>query len=125
MSTGRRIDGVLFIREWEDPYEGMVTFWCVGCDSGHTIEVGKDQSWSWDGNAKEPTFSPSVLSYPHQQSFSPPGSKHREPRLMPRCHMFVTAGKLVYLSDCEHELAGQTVDMVPLPERYQKFLSAD
>lgn len=28
-----------------------------------------------------------------------------------RCHSFITDGKIQYLSDCFHELAGQTVDL--------------
>jgi hypothetical protein len=42
--------------------------------------------------------------------------------MTPRCHSFVRAGRIEYLGDCEHELPGGAVDMVPLPERYAKFL---
>ncbi|MCP8600812.1 anaerobic dehydrogenase, partial [Acinetobacter baumannii] len=31
-----------------------------------------------------------------------------------RCHLFLTDGKIQFLSDCHHELAGLTVDMVPI-----------
>jgi hypothetical protein len=30
---------------------------------------------------------------------------------MPRCHLFITDGKIEYLADCTHELAGKTVEM--------------
>lgn len=30
------------------------------------------------------------------------------------CHSFVTDGKIQFLSDCTHDLAGQTVDMVDI-----------
>ena len=29
-----------------------------------------------------------------------------------QCHSFVCDGKIEYLSDCRHELAGQTVEML-------------
>lgn len=32
------------------------------------------------------------------------------------CHSFLRDGKWQFLSDCAHELAGQTVDMEPLPD---------
>ncbi|MDO7235351.1 hypothetical protein Q5M68_18790 [Acinetobacter baumannii] len=31
-----------------------------------------------------------------------------------RCHLFLTEGKIQFLTDCHHELAGLTVDMVPI-----------
>jgi hypothetical protein len=44
-----------------------------------------------------PTFTPSLLCNQHD-----PGS---------RCHLFVTDGRIQFLDDCHHRLAGQTVDM--------------
>lgn len=29
-----------------------------------------------------------------------------------QCHSFVRDGRIEYLSDCRHELAGQTIDML-------------
>lgn len=34
------------------------------------------------------------------------------------CHSFLREGRWEFLSDSGHHLAGQTVDMVPLPERW-------
>ena len=31
------------------------------------------------------------------------------------CHTFVTDGRIQYLGDCTHALAGQTVDMIDWP----------
>lgn len=39
----------------------------------------------------------------------------REPAFGP-CHSFLKAGRWEFLGDSAHELAGQTVDMVPLPD---------
>lgn len=81
------------IQTWGSKY----FFYCEGCKSTHSFDVRKDggrPSWTFDGNHGKPTFTPS-LHYPSI-----------------RCHLFVTAGKLCYLGDCNHNLAGQTVDMV-------------
>lgn len=84
--------------------------WCPGCDHATAIPVaGKDGTlpakgahWSWDGNMEAPTFDPSILQ--HQS-----GS-------IPQCHSYIKAGRWEFLSDSTHKLAGQTVDMVPLPD---------
>lgn len=81
-----------------------VMTWCPGCDELHpfTVEVydGSDKPrWDWDGNLESPTFNPSMLSY---------GKK--------RCHSFLRNGVWEFLSDSEHDKAGQKVPMVPLPD---------
>lgn len=72
-------------------------FWCPGCDGAH----GFGASWTFDGNMMHPTVSPSLLS-----------TYGTNPK---RCHLFIRGGMLEFLSDCTHELAGQTVPMVPWP----------
>jgi hypothetical protein len=59
--------------------------------------------WDWNGSLDSPTLSPSVLVYEHKSS--PPFKDQ------PRCHVFIRDGKIQFLSDCTHELAGQTVDV--------------
>lgn len=55
--------------------------------------------WEFNGDMVAPTFNPS-LKY----------TSHREPeRPNHICHLFLTDGKLVFLSDCTHNLAGKTV----------------
>lgn len=129
MSVSNRIDGVLLIREWPDA-AGLATFWCPGCDAGHSITFGGSETWQWDGDAEHPTFSPSVLSFPRKRLIDeglPMGMGPGEllhpsnTTITPRCHSFVRAGRIEYLTDCEHELAGRTVEMVPLPDRFAAF----
>ena len=72
-------------------------FECPGCGNLHGIDTRK---WSFDGNLDLPTISPSILCHPH------PGQ--------PRCHSFVKAGRIQFLADCEHGLAGKTVDLPDL-----------
>jgi hypothetical protein len=74
----------------------QVHFWCPGCETAHGINP---KTWSWNGSVENPTFSPSVLAI--------------GPNL--RCHSFVTDGKIQFLSDSKHALAGQTVDLPEWP----------
>ena len=74
-----------------------VWYWCPGCLTDHQISVDK---WSWDGDLEKPTITPSVLI---NDDLACPN--------YPRCHHFVKDGKLEFLSDCTHDLVGQTVDM--------------
>lgn len=77
-----------------------VHFRCPGCDDVHTLST--DQ-WTWNGDIKRPTFSPSVLV---RYDVSPPNE-----HLSTSCHSFVTDGQIQYLADSTHHLAGQTVDL--------------
>ena len=78
----------------------LIFWWCPGCECCHCINIVDDDrpAWDWNGNAEKPTFTPSVLSV---------GVK--------RCHCFVKDGKIEFLSDCEHGLAGKTVDIPDYP----------
>ena len=81
-------------------YDCVMT-WCPGCKQLHPFRIrGPEPTWSWDGNLAAPTFEPSYLTWAGESR---------------RCHSFLRAGRWEFLGDCTHELAGQTVDMVPLP----------
>ena len=91
-----------------------VAFRCPGCEGVHVIPVAPEQSgdsWGYNGNPDAPTFTPSVLVRTGRAvdpAFVP------EPGDPPEiCHSFVTDGRIQFLGDCTHALAGQTV---PLPE---------
>jgi hypothetical protein len=86
--------------------------------------------WTFDGNYDRPTFSPSVLvtSGCKTPQFKPGDEcwctfnaeavqAGREPSGFEcsRCHLFVKAGKIEFLSDSTHKLAGQTVEMQAPP----------
>lgn len=79
--------------------ETALRFSCPGCKDWHVIRTGPD-GWTWDGSVDVPTFSPSVLVQ------GPIGGVADG-----RCHSFVTAGRIEFLSDSTHALAGQTVDL--------------
>lgn len=56
--------------------------------------------WTWNGDTEKPTLRPSVLTQ---------GAREDGPY---RCHTWVNDGQAQFLSDCSHELRGQTVDML-------------
>lgn len=122
MTVNKYISGVVLVREWLDE-KGVITYWCPGCQHGHTIKYGPEgtETWTWNHDTIHPTFAPSVLAYPHKVSFNI-DDPESPPIDQVRCHSFVRDGKIEYLSDCEHSSAGMTVDMIPLPYRYQIFL---
>ena len=74
----------------------IMAFHCPACGYSHPfeIEAPNGNGWAWNGSMSEPTFTPSLLVH------GPP-----------RCHVYVTDGKIKFLSDCAHEFAGQTVDI--------------
>lgn len=83
--------------------------WCPGCDEMHAPAVaGVDGDmpdgacWDWDGNAESPTISPSLLVYGSASGGN--------------CHSFIRNGCWEFLPDSNHQLAGQTVPMVPVPD---------
>jgi hypothetical protein len=78
-------------------------FWCPGCHCGHGVWTSKPNhlgaQWIFNGDMVKPTFQPSLLLEAVGKS--------------PRCHSFITDGRIQFLPDCTHALAGQTVEMKP------------
>jgi len=94
---------------------GLVAFWCPGCDSAHAIRVSGEQPlWEWDNDVDAPTFSPSINSQWHGRRDT--GFIMVEVREV--CHSFVRAGRIEFLADCTHTLAGQTVALPPWPSNF-------
>lgn len=107
---------------------GRLMFRCPGCKEAHQVTVGAGPGprWGWNGDAERPTFTPSILLRSgHYVSTHKPGSPcwcDYETRLgkpapfaCTVCHSFVTDGRIQFLSDCTHSLAGQTVDVPEWP----------
>lgn len=84
----------------EPQYSDMLKFYCPACKEYHMVSVGPKsfwrEKWTFNGNYEKPTIRASVLV-------------ERPPIL--HCHSFVTDGKIQYLSDCSHEMRGQTVEL--------------
>lgn len=79
--------------------KGKVWFHCPACKVHHSAIVDGSRGWSWNGDAEFPTISPSLLVA---------GEIGGEPVL---CHSFVTEGQIRFLPDCNHLLAGKTVEI--------------
>lgn len=99
-----------------------VLFDCPACHMAHgplQITIDGHSSWGWNGSYDKPTFTPSVLvTYGMWEPPVTPENFEKfqtEPweqtQVQHRCHSFVTDGRIQFLSDCTHALAGQTVDL--------------
>jgi hypothetical protein len=97
-------------KAWEQEIDGgkSVIFDCPGCGFLHVVHVSQGNVprpvWTWNGSVDAPTFSPSIaVSWR-----APDGGR--------MCHSFVREGKIEFLSDCTHSLAGQTVELPEVDE---------
>lgn len=91
--------------------DGMLIFYCEGCEECH----GVNDRWTFNDDFEKPTFSPSILVRGTQRLTDEEADmimsgKDIELKALV-CHSFVIDGKIQYLSDCTHKLAGQTVEL--------------
>lgn len=88
---------------------GVVFIHCPGCKSFHSLATQVRNHcgalWHWNGSLELPTFTPSLNVSWHY-------NKSDGQRIEHRCHSFITAGKIRFLTDSTHELGGQTVDLL-------------
>lgn len=107
----------------------VVEFHCPGCDEVHHVWVNGSEHpngscWGFNNDFSQPTFSPSILI--RSGHYAPHFNKEKDScwctynREHPEepvsfecgiCHSFVNNGKIQFLTDCTHKLAGQTVDL--------------
>lgn len=103
-------------------------FQCPGCGNNHGVTLNGERnvcgaSWGWNGSRSRPTFTPSILmrsghyaegranpercwcTFNAEHPDNPSGFKCEV------CHSFVRDGRIEFLTDCTHALAGQTVDL--------------
>ena len=110
--------------------DGRVGFWCPGCDQAHVIPVASTHNpgsnWGYNGNPDAPTFTPSILIRSGHYArpvddVHPCWCSTKDPDGEDWgfgcgiCHSFVTDGQILFLGDCTHALAGQTVPIPPWP----------
>jgi len=90
-----------------------IIYHCVGCNQKHLIPVlpktaiDQPSPWQWNGSLEKPTLSPSILQHPAGD--------------IPRCHHYLKEGKIQFLSDCDHEYAGQTVELTEIRENEESM----
>lgn len=99
--------------------DNLFLFYCPGCQYHH----GVSSAWGFNGDFDKPTFSPSILvkstkmtekgeaDYEAWLAAGCPKTGEVFDHVPTVCHSFVTDGKIQYLSDCTHELAGQTIEL--------------
>jgi hypothetical protein len=76
----------------------LYLFHCPGCGHGHPFEIDAPNGagWTWNGSLDRPTFTPSLKVNGGTPT---------------QCHVRVTDGKIQFLADSHHALAGKTVDL--------------
>lgn len=100
-------------------------FVCPGCGDNHAPVVARKPgsigpTWHWNGDVEKPTISPSLLVR-GTHTLTPDEcdrlmrGEHVEPRDYV-CHSFIRDGRIEFLSDCTHALAGTTVDLSEIAE---------
>jgi hypothetical protein len=98
---------------------GQLVFQCPACGNCHffLVEGATRQGprWTWNGSMDRPTFTPSLLVNGVQPTTDDEIERIKrgekiEPKSL-RCHSYVTDGKIQYLGDCTHAMAGQTVEI--------------
>lgn len=116
---------------------GVVMFRCPGCGEAHAVNVAPAADgtprpvWGFNNSGDAPTFTPSVLvrtghfvpGYEDKKNCwctynaeHPDEPDRFECRV---CHSFVTDGRIEFLSDCTHALAGQAVELPDYPGHNQ------
>lgn len=100
---------------------GYAEFRCPGCGQPHVLPIGENAEhpkWNFSGDAASPTLAPSILARGVLCVFDADGEWTGEwqrdalGQAIPYvCHSFVVAGKIQFLGDCTHSMAGQTVDL--------------
>ena len=88
---------------WHNDTTSGVHFywWCEGCQELHIF----GDAWEFDRDFERPTVSPSIKTTHH--------AGQPTERI---CHVFIRGGQVEYLSDCCHDLAGQTRPLLPVPD---------
>lgn len=82
---------------------------CPACGYGHLFRTVPHKDlpvWSFNGDRDRPTFSPSMLVNSRTHVTNPDAIL---------CHSFVRDGRIEFLSDCSHSMAGKTVELEDVP----------
>jgi hypothetical protein len=104
--------------------DNRLAFLCPGCNEEHVISYGPGETWGWNSSMTAPTFTPSVLvrsghyvdgQHPCWCDYNAAHPGHTG-MLCYICHSFVTDGRIQFLGDCTHKLAGMTVDLPEWPK---------
>jgi hypothetical protein len=81
--------------------------YCPGCEEMHRLPPG----WTFNGDLVKPTYTP---SFKHTLRWSRQDPSESDEI----CHYILTDGVLNFCGDSTHALAGQSVPLPPIPERF-------
>ena len=113
-------------KEYDSYFDLM--FYCLGCEMHHGLiirdvdesrltekdkkqyEKNKKPKWSFNGNFELPTFTPSINVLDEDGNTI--------------CHSFIVDGKIQYLPDCKHSLAGKTINLPDLDKDFTTTISS-
>lgn len=93
-----KVKVITYIHDGKEYHHPQLLIWCDGCGWEHALNP---QVHTFNGDFNNPTFSPSLL-------------QNHDPKRV--CHSFVVDGKIQYLGDCFHSLAGQTLELKDVDE---------
>jgi len=79
----------------DEKHAGLKYYWffCPGCNKPHMIS----STWSYNRNVDRPTFNPSI--------------RVQDGETKTVCHSFIRDGRIQFLDDSHHSLAGHSVDL--------------
>jgi hypothetical protein len=80
-------------------------FMCPGCRDPHAL----DARWSWNGITTVPTFGPASPGQAFSLLVRWSEGGQGEERIKKCCHSYVEDGRIRFLDDCTHPLAGKAV----------------
>lgn len=97
------LDMAKVIRVLSNDQEEIWEFKCPACGRIHQFWTKMDGKpwWFFDGDVERPTVHPSIAVTMHDGF----------------CHMFIRDGKIEFLRDCTHRLAGNTVEMLEMEDK--------
>jgi hypothetical protein len=90
--------------------DAMYGFMCPGCNRSHSIPTEGGNAWCWNKSMDKPTFAPSIFV-----------NRGKTNPSVPQCHSYVTDGRIQFLNDCSHTLAGQTVELPEIDKHGAKL----
>lgn len=95
----------------------QLRFECPGCGDNHIVPTAGPHKWGFNGDLEKPTFHPSLMVRSgHYAKHWKEGDEcwcgKDYPFSCYVCHSQIADGRIQFLPDCTHKLAGQTVDML-------------
>lgn len=84
-------------------------FKCPACGHAHNVPINSgENTWKMSGTDESPTLEPSILNYIPKEKIVDDKTIIEKTEV---CHLFIRSGQIEYLSDSQHHLAGNIIDM--------------